>query len=100
MLGASYARWRRARSLALLAPDDWLMITLVPIFYTILIVCLNTIAAGGGSNLYPPEQFATFTPEDIQERIRGSKIVVVSEQVGHRILEFTCLVVVVLTTQT
>jgi hypothetical protein len=39
------------------------------------------IAGGGGSNLYPPEDFVTFTPEDIQERIQGSKIVIVSEQV-------------------
>src|SRR6185437_15249858 len=40
----------------------------------------NVIARGGGSNLFPPEQFSTFTPEDIKERIKGSKIVVVSEQ--------------------
>lgn len=49
--------------------------------YTILIVCLNVISGGGGSNLYQPEEFATFTPLDIQERIHGSKIVLVSEQV-------------------
>ncbi|KAF2118445.1 hypothetical protein BDV96DRAFT_386512 [Lophiotrema nucula] len=76
----AYARWRRAGSVGLLAPDDWIMITAVPALYTTLIVCLNLIAGGGGSNLYPPEQFATFTPDDIQERIKGSKIVVVSEQ--------------------
>jgi hypothetical protein len=58
------------------------MITLVPAFYTALIVCLNVIAAGGGSNLYPPEQFIDFTDEDIQERIKGSKIVIISEQVS------------------
>jgi len=46
-----------------------------------LIVCLNVIAGGGGSNLYPPEQFAKFTPLEIQQRIQGSKIVVASEQV-------------------
>jgi hypothetical protein len=57
------------------------MITAVPAFYTTLIVCLNVIVTGGGSNLYPPEQFATFTEDDIQERIKGSKIVVISEQV-------------------
>ncbi|KAF1995901.1 hypothetical protein P154DRAFT_444480 [Amniculicola lignicola CBS 123094] len=56
------------------------MMTLVPAFYTMLIVCLNAIASGGGSNLYPPEEFIHFTPEDIEERIKGSKIVVVSEQ--------------------
>lgn len=56
------------------------MMTAVPALYTTLIVCLNVIATGGGSNLYPPEQFETFTQEDIEERIKGSKIVVVSEQ--------------------
>lgn len=76
-----FARWRRARSISTLAPDDWLMMTVVPAFYTTLIVCLNVTASGGGSNLYPPEQFSTFTEEDIKERIKGSKIVVVSEQV-------------------
>lgn len=35
---------------------------------------------GGGSNLFEPDEFATFTQEDIDERIKGSKIVVVSEQ--------------------
>lgn len=57
------------------------MITLVPLFYTGLIVCLNVIARGGGSNLFPPEQISQFTRQDIEERIKGSKIVVVSEQV-------------------
>ncbi|KAI2479186.1 hypothetical protein Ptr902_09397 [Pyrenophora tritici-repentis] len=56
------------------------MITAVPILYTGLIVCLNLIATGGGSNLFPPEQFSTFTQSDIDERVKGSKIVVLSEQ--------------------
>ncbi|KAH6878964.1 hypothetical protein BKA58DRAFT_409317 [Alternaria rosae] len=56
------------------------MATAVPTFYTGLIVCLNIIATGGGSNLFPPEQFSTFAQEEIDERIKGSKIVVVSEQ--------------------
>jgi len=55
--------------------------TAVPVFYTTLIVCLNVIATGGGSNMFLPEEFATFTEEDIQERIKGSKIVIISEQV-------------------
>lgn len=59
------------------------MVTAVPLFYTGLIVCLNIIAQGGGSNLFPPEQFSTFTQQEIQERIKGSKIVVVSEQVSE-----------------
>ncbi|KAF1837513.1 hypothetical protein BDW02DRAFT_595504 [Decorospora gaudefroyi] len=76
----TFARWRRVRSLSQFAIDDWMMVTAVPIFYTGLIVCLNIIAGGGGSNLFPPEQFDTFTPKDIEERIKGSKIVVISEQ--------------------
>lgn len=48
--------------------------------YTALIVCLNIIADGGGSNLYPPGMDKTFTAQEIRERIYGSKIVVVSEQ--------------------
>jgi hypothetical protein len=50
-------------------------------WYTILIVCLNVIVMGGGSNLFLPDDFATFTQKDIEERIYGSKIVIVSEQV-------------------
>jgi hypothetical protein len=49
-------------------------------WYTTLIICLNVVATGGGSNLFPLEQFATFSQHDIQERIKGSKIVVISEQ--------------------
>ncbi|KAF2999658.1 hypothetical protein E8E13_000417 [Curvularia kusanoi] len=74
------ARWRRVRSLSQFAIDDWLMVIAVPLLYTGLVVCLNIIAQGGGSNLFLPEQFSTFTQEEIQERIKGSKIVVVSEQ--------------------
>jgi len=48
--------------------------------YTLLIVSLNVISQGGGSNLYPPEMEGTFTPAQIADRIFGSKIVVVSEQ--------------------
>lgn len=70
------------------------MITLVPAFYTTLIVCLNVIATGGGSNLYPPEQFSEFTEEDIKERIKGSKIVIVSEQVCFLILNISFVVLI------
>jgi hypothetical protein len=58
------------------------MLTTVPLFYTGLIAGLNVIAAGGGSNLFPPEQFASFSQHEIDERIKGSKIVIVSEQVS------------------
>jgi len=81
LMHVSFARWRRVRSASQFAIDDWLMITAVPLFYTGLITCLNTIAGGGGSNLFLPEEFATFSPAEIDERIKGSKIVIVSEQV-------------------
>ncbi|POS79134.1 hypothetical protein DHEL01_v202459 [Diaporthe helianthi] len=60
--------------------DDYLML-LVAVLYTALIVCLNIISEGGGSNLYPPGLEKTFTAKDIQDRIYGSKVVVASEQV-------------------
>lgn len=50
---------------------------------------MNEIAEGGGSNLFLPEEFATFTQQDIDERIKGSKIVIVSEQVISRLLATT-----------
>jgi hypothetical protein len=95
LIKCRYARVHRLGFLGLEA-DDYLMIvagvsTCRELFYhladrfealyTILIVCLNVISGGGGSNLFPPEQFSTFTPADIQDRIKGSKIVLVSEQV-------------------
>jgi hypothetical protein len=49
-------------------------------WYTALVVCLNVVVTGGGSNLFPLEQLPTFSEEDIRERIKGSKIVVISEQ--------------------
>lgn len=57
------------------------MVTAVTLFYTGLIACLNIIASGGGSNLFPPETFAEMSQVEIDERIKGSKIVIVSEQV-------------------
>ncbi|KAJ2894047.1 hypothetical protein MKZ38_007964 [Zalerion maritima] len=59
--------------------DDYLMLAVGSLF-TLLIVCLNVTADGGGSNLYPPELEGTFTESEIRARIYGSKIVVVSEQ--------------------
>ncbi|GAB7344893.1 hypothetical protein MBLNU457_3330t1 [Dothideomycetes sp. NU457] len=68
-----YAGWRKFYA------DDYIIV-LSALLYTGLVVCLNVIADGGGSNLYPPGTDANFTPEDIRERIYGSKIVLVSEQ--------------------
>ncbi|KAF2840341.1 hypothetical protein M501DRAFT_1015400 [Patellaria atrata CBS 101060] len=74
----TYARIHRV-GLKGLAPDDYLMFAAAA-WYTVLVVCLNIITAGGGSNLFPLELYETFSQEEIQERIKGSKIVVISEQ--------------------
>ncbi len=58
-------------------------------WFTTLVVCLNVVVTGGGSNLFLPEEFATFTPEDIKERINGSKVVVISEQAMLNTIYFT-----------
>ncbi|EFQ30181.1 uncharacterized protein GLRG_05325 [Colletotrichum graminicola M1.001] len=59
--------------------DDYLEI-LAAFFFTVLLVTLNMVVDKGGSNLFTPEQFSTFTPKDIKARVAGSKIVLVSEQ--------------------
>ncbi|KAL5606917.1 hypothetical protein BROUX41_003293 [Berkeleyomyces rouxiae] len=65
-------------------PKNWLLdeylIILAFLFYILLVVSLNVIASNGGANLFPPQQLATFTPEQIEKRVLNSKIVVVSEQ--------------------
>lgn len=48
-------------------------------WYTAFAVTNIAIAQGGGSSLYLPGQFVTFTPQDIRERVRGSKIEFASE---------------------
>jgi hypothetical protein len=45
------------------------------------VVLLNVIVQGGGSNLFLPDQLKDFTEADIKERVKGSKLVIVSEQV-------------------
>lgn len=47
--------------------------------YTVLIVGMQIIA-NTNSNLIPPEHGLEFNPEDIKERIYGSKMVLVVEQ--------------------
>lgn len=65
--------------------------------YTALIITLNTIATGGGSNLYPPELAGTFSEQEIRERIYGSKIVIVSEQAMLNVIYVlkTCMLIMV-----
>jgi hypothetical protein len=39
------------------------------------------LAEGGGGTLYTPEQFATFTPQNIADREQFAKVEFASEQV-------------------
>ena len=49
------------------------------VWYTILVISINSVIFGGGSNLMTAEEKAALTPESIRNRIRGSKWVFVSE---------------------
>jgi len=74
-----YGRARRLGGVFYYQADDYLEM-LAAFFYTVLIITLNMIVDKGGSNLFTTEQFSTFTPADIEARVAGSKIVLVSEQ--------------------
>jgi hypothetical protein len=63
-----------------LRTDDWLIITVIP-WYTLLVVSINRIIIGGGSNYMTPEDIAALTPQTKADRISGSKWVLVSEEV-------------------
>lgn len=69
----------RKLGMAKIQADDYLMIN-ATVWYTLLVVSINKIIFGGGSNLMTPEEEAALTPETIRERIIGSKWVFVSEQ--------------------
>jgi hypothetical protein len=64
--------------------DDFLMLFAL-FLYTIFAVTNIAIIEGGGSSLYLPGEFATFTPQDIADRIKGSKIEFGSEMVKRQI---------------
>lgn len=49
-------------------------------WYTVLVISVNKIIFGGGSNFMTPEEKTALTPETTKERIMGSKWVIVSEQ--------------------
>lgn len=53
-------------------------------FYTVFVVTNIKLSQGGGGSLYRPDQFETFTHDDILERIKGSKIEFASENVRPR----------------
>lgn len=63
-----------------LRTDDWVVISAIP-WYTLLVVSLNKIIFGGGSNYMTPEEIATLTPESKHNREVGSKWVFLSEEV-------------------
>jgi len=60
-----------------LQAEDWFML-FVFVLYTILIVFLN-ICAEVSTNLIPPDEVASLTPQDIKDRVYGSKCVLVVE---------------------
>ncbi|KFY79737.1 hypothetical protein V499_01306 [Pseudogymnoascus sp. VKM F-103] len=59
--------------------EDYLMVLAV-FWYTAFVITNIKIIDGGGSSLYLPGEFETFTPDDIKQRITGSKIEFASEQ--------------------
>ncbi|KAH8798651.1 hypothetical protein F5884DRAFT_140019 [Xylogone sp. PMI_703] len=60
--------------------DDYVMITVIP-WYTLLVVSINKIIFGGGSNFMTPEEIAALTPTIKAQRVVGSKWVLLSEEV-------------------
>ena len=59
--------------------DDWLMIlTLAP--YTVLIVTINIVTNTSSNLIAPGEDVNTFSQADRDERIYGSKLILVVEQ--------------------
>jgi hypothetical protein len=77
-------RWIRAyhngNGIRGLGLDDYIMIVAL-LWYSLLIVMFYMIVNGGGSNLFPPEQLKSFDQDEIDARVLGSKLVVVSEKV-------------------
>ncbi len=62
-----------------LQADDYIMIN-ATFWYTLLVVSINMMIAGGGSNFMTPDEIASLTPQTVKERVEGSKWVFVSEQ--------------------
>ncbi|KAL9627815.1 MAG: hypothetical protein Q9164_007482, partial [Protoblastenia rupestris] len=59
--------------------DDWSAVICVP-FYTLLVVSLNKVSSGEGSNFMTAEEKAALTPETRAQRVIGSIWVLVSEE--------------------
>ncbi|EEA19249.1 hypothetical protein TMatcc_010193 [Talaromyces marneffei ATCC 18224] len=59
--------------------EDFIM-TLSIGWYTALVVTNIQLAEGGGGTLYTPEEFATFSPQDILDREQFARVEFASEQ--------------------
>lgn len=62
-----------------LQPDDWLML-LVTVAYTCLIIAINKETHYNSNLIAPGVDVDSFSQQEIQSRIIGSKLVVVVEQ--------------------
>ena len=69
----------RILGIAKIQADDYLLMY-ATIWYTLLVVSINKMIFGGGSNFMTSEEEAALTTETVRERIIGSKWVFVSEQ--------------------
>lgn len=59
--------------------NDYLMVNII-FWYTLLVVSINKMIAGGGSNYMTAEEGTSLTLQIIKDRVEGSKWVFVSEQ--------------------
>ncbi|KAF2433101.1 UbiD family decarboxylase, partial [Tothia fuscella] len=67
------------RSIKKLKIDDWMMLaTIVP--YTALLVTINIVSHTSSNLIMPVEDVSTFSQKDIANRVYGSKLVMVVEQ--------------------
>ena len=60
-------------------------VDLIKCWYTAFVITNIKIIEGGGSSLYLPGEFETFTPDMIRQRVTGSKIEFASEQVTFNV---------------
>jgi hypothetical protein len=73
------ARFLHLRSVKKFQLDDWLMLVAV-ITETAFMITINKVVHYNSNLLAPGDNAASFTKEDIDERIYGSKLTVVVEQ--------------------
>jgi hypothetical protein len=73
------ARILHLRSIKKLQIDDWLMLTALATETTFMIT-INKVVHYNSNLIAPGDDVSTFSPEDIHERIYGSKLTVVVEQ--------------------